>query len=825
MRGSPRPPVPGEWLVRRLVAGPLAENLLGDLAEEYADRVAAGESSFRVRRWYWAEVLALLRPSVIRGLRSDPPGPASQERKDLVTVLFQDIRFAWRAIVAHPGFAAMAITTIALGIGGTTTVFSAMDGFVLRPFPFPDQDRLVTVGSAHPKVGGELTYFEHLSPAEYLDIKTIRSVERVVAWDLGNRQVTVGETTENLFTGFWWGDAFGTIGLAPFLGRGFSPEEIDRGDRVAVVSHRVWQDRFGADSSLIGGKLLVNGEPYSVIGVMPVRALVYGTDLWIPFSAKPEVFPRDRRMLQILARLSPGASMASFGAELEGLARRTEAEYVAGMPEYLGWRLVPRTWADANVAQLKPAAIAMVGAIIFVMLLVCTNVATLLLGRAAARAREIALRAALGASRGRLLRQLLTESLLLSLLGAVGGVGLGWLGIAGVNRLLNSLPVSVFSELSLNGAVLFATGIVAVAAGLLFGTVPALQVLRSDLRGTLQAGSALGGTRPRLRLQRVLIGVEAALALTLLAGSGYLLRSLAAMRAVDPGFEPTRVLTMRLTLARERYKPEAVEPFFQVLRERVRAIPGVAAVASASQFPPNLFGRAEFLIEGVADEEGKTKPFAYTTIASPEYFETLMIPLKRGPVLALRVLTPDGTPVEQFRAACAESSYERFFSGEEIRSSMFRLNAAEPGRKYRVFINCEKAKAGGVFEVEAPADGKPIDVTLQPWATIRGRYVYDGGAPAPEVSNFTRFRLYPDQEPEGNEIFNLPYYGNFSGHRDPKSVTDADGNFELVGIIPGAFIYLSLNNEFAGGNRYHEIGILKAGETKDVGELVIHANR
>lgn len=150
--GSPRPSVLGEWLVRRLVGRPLAENLLGDLAEEYADRVTAGESSFRVRRWYWAEVVGLLRPSVIRGFRSDPPGPPGQERKDVVTMLFQDVRFAWRAIVAHPGFAAMAITTIALGIGGTTTVFSAMDGFVLRPFPFPDQDRLVTVGSAHPKV-------------------------------------------------------------------------------------------------------------------------------------------------------------------------------------------------------------------------------------------------------------------------------------------------------------------------------------------------------------------------------------------------------------------------------------------------------------------------------------------------------------------------------------------------------------------------------------------------------------------------------------------------------------------------------------------------
>ena len=204
--------------------------------------------------------------------------------------------------------------------------------------------------------------------------------------------------------------------------------------------------------------------------------------------------------------------------------------------------------------------------------------------------------------------------------------------------------------------------------------------------------------------------------------------------------------------------------------------------------------------------------------------ESFVLPLKRGPPLALRVLAPDGKPVDNFRAVCAESSYEGTYN-EDIRGGVYRLDAAEPGRKYRVFLNCEKAKAGGVFEFEAPADGKPIDVTLQPWATIRGRYVYDGGSPAPEITNFTQFRLYPEKDPEGNALLNLPLYDNFSGHQHTKRVTDAEGNFELDGIIPGAFIYLNLNNSFASGKRNHEVGILKAGEVKDVGELVIHANR
>jgi beta-lactamase regulating signal transducer with metallopeptidase domain len=205
--------------------------------------------------------------------------------------------------------------------------------------------------------------------------------------------------------------------------------------------------------------------------------------------------------------------------------------------------------------------------------------------------------------------------------------------------------------------------------------------------------------------------------------------------------------------------------------------------------------------------------------------EPYVIKLKRGSKLELRALASDGKPVQQLRAACAETSYEGFFSGEDVQDGVFRLDAAELGRKYRVFLNCESAKAGGVFEVEAPADGKPIDVTLQPWATIRGRYVYDGGIPAPEVTNFTRFRLYSEREPEGNASLNLPFYDNFSGHQHTKRVTDADGNFELDGMIPGAFIYLNLNNEFAGGKRNYEIGVLKPGEVKDVGALVIHANR
>jgi predicted permease len=568
--------------------------------------------------------------------------------------LLVDLRFALRTIRRSPAFAALVVLTIACGIAATTVVYSAVDGLVLRPFPFPEPSRLVGVGTAYPKLGVSLGFMENLSPAEYRDAERAESLERLVAWDMGNRQVTVGETTENLFSGFWWGNAFSTLGVTPYLGRGFSEDEIRTSQRVAVLSYRVWRNRFGADSALVGGRVLVNGEPHQVIGIMPPRTLLYGMDLWIPMWVGHEAIPRNRRQFQVLARLAPAISLDQANAELELIARQVEAEHGQAMPEYGGWRLEAMTWTAINVRQLKPAAYLLLGAVGFVMLLVSTNVATLLLGRSSARSREIALRTALGAGRRRILRQLLTESMLLAVVGGTLGVFLGNLGFAALNRSLESLSAPLAGELVLNGRVLAVAFGVAVTAGLAFGVVPALQALRYDPQRTLQTES--GSTTAhasRLRLQRVLIGVEAALAITLLAGGGYLARSFLRLQAVDPGFEPSRLLTMRLSLARERYPRERVEPFFATLRERVAAIPGVEAAATASQFPPNVFLRGEFRIEGTAPTAAEQRPVAFVTLASPRYFETMGIPLRSGRVFseADRLGTPNVAVINEALAA------------------------------------------------------------------------------------------------------------------------------------------------------------------------------
>lgn len=593
-----------------------------------------------------------------------------------MTSILQHVRHSLRSIRKNPGFATVVVLTLGLGIGANTVVFSTVDGVVLNPFPYPDGDRLVGVGTIYPKLGRDLGFWEVLSPPEYLDIEQgSRRLEDVVAWDMGHRQLTVGDVTENTFSAFWWGDAFPTLGVRPAAGRGFSAEEIERGERVAIISHRLWQSRFAGDPSAIGGAVLINGEPYTLIGVMPPRALVFGTDLWIPMPVRPEVFPRQRRQMQVLARLAPGATLEGAQAELSTIAGRIEQEYVAEMPEYEGWSLVARTWKDINVGQLKPAALILFGAVGFVLLLVCANVASLLLARSSSRQRELAVRSALGAGRLRILRQMLTESVVLGVLGGTVGIGLGYLGVRAVSNVLDSLALPVPGSVAMNPRVLAFTAVVALAAGIAFGIVPALQAIRGGVSETLrnEAHSSTGGAH-RLRWQRVFVGVEVALALVLLVGGGLLINSFLRLQAVDPGLDAESVLTMRLTLASERYSREEIEPFFQELRRRVEAIRGVTAVASASQFPPNAFSSQRVWIEGRELRGEGALPSAYRTIASPGYFEAMGIPLLRG-----RVFTQNETAGTPYVAVIDETMARRYFPGEDPIGRRIRIGGPDSG--------------------------------------------------------------------------------------------------------------------------------------------------
>ena len=485
---SSGPPRIAEWILMRASTPEQRGPLLGDLAVEYWQLFEAS-GPLRARLWYWRQVLGSVVPLLARRISKAAREARGKEGDGQMQTFAQDLRYALRAIRKNPWFAAVVVLTLGLGIGANVVVFSTVDGVVLNPFPYPDGDRLVGVGNVFPKLGRGLQFVEALSPPEYLDIRDgSRSLQHVVAWDMGNRQLTVGEATENLFTGFWWGNAFPTLGVLPALGRGFLAEEIDRGDRVAIISHRIWRSRFGGDSTLVGGTVLMNGEPYTLVGIMPPRTLIFGTDLWIPMPVGPERIPRTGRQFNVLARLAPGTDLEDANVELQAIAGQVEQEFVAELMEYEDWQLVARTWRDINVVQFRPAAMLLLGSVAFVLLLVCANVASLLLARSSGRQRELAVRSALGAGRLRIVKQLLTESVVLATLGGVIGAGLAYVGVGVVAGALDGLPIP--GDVSMNARALLFTALIALAAGIVFGLAPALQASRS---GRCRCASARQG--------------------------------------------------------------------------------------------------------------------------------------------------------------------------------------------------------------------------------------------------------------------------------------------------------------------------------------------
>ncbi|MEJ2204328.1 MAG: ADOP family duplicated permease [Gemmatimonadota bacterium] len=657
------PPPPRFFqLLAHLSAAPVdREPILGDLQEEFEERCDRDPAD--ARRWYRRQVLGSLGPNLRRRARLVRNRHRGHTQGDgMMGSFWQNVRYAARAARHDIAFTSVVILTLGLGIGANSTIFSAVYGLVLHPFPFPEPDRIVGVGTAFPQLGQSLRFIEHMSPAEWEDIRDqSRTLEDVVAWDMGNRQIDTEGPPQNVFTGFWWGDALRTLGMDAHLGRGFTDEEVERGDAVALLSYRAWRDRFGADSTMVGSSLLINGNPHTLVGILPEGVLLYGMDLWTVLPARPSMWPRNRRQFQVLARIRDGVTQEEVNAELEGMARQTEIAHGGEFEEYRGWSQVAMTWNAVNSQLFRTGLFIVMGAVGFVLLLVCANTANLLLARAQKRRREMAVRTAMGAGRGRLVSQLLTESVLLSTLGGVLGVGLAILGARGVRDLLARLSLPVAGTVEVNTPVLVVTAAVAVAAGIVFGLVPAFQASATELGSTLQSeGRASTATASRQRLQRSLVALEVALAFVLLAGGAYLVNSFVRMSRVDPGFEVDNLLTMRLTLPREKYAGEAVPAFFQELTDRLRAVPGIRSAAAGTQFPTVAFSFRELWFDGREASADETLPVALATVVTPGYFETLGMRLLSG--RTFETSDQAGTPRV---AVLNEAAARRYLPGED----------------------------------------------------------------------------------------------------------------------------------------------------------------
>ena len=587
-----------------------------------------------------------------------------------------DLRYSFRSIRKNWGFSLLVILTLALGIGANSLVYSIVDSVILNPFPFPEPDRLVGLGSQWPRLSRDLGFFETLSPQEYLDVKNqSQTLEHVVMWDMGWRSVSMGvDRPEVLLTSFWFDNVFPTLGMNPAHGRGFTQAELERGDRVAILSHRQWQTRLAADPSAVGRTISIDGQPYTLIGIMPQKGQLLAMDLWIPIGVSAERFRRNQRQMQILARIKPSYTLDEVNTELALISGRVEQEYGAEFKEYAGWSMVALTWTDVNVRLAKPAALALIGAVAFVLLIVCANVGSLLLSRTASRRKEIAIRSALGAGRSRILRQLMTESVVLASAGGLLGVGLTYIAaVTFIASITSRIPFIVI-DISINARVMLFTTGVAVAAGLVFGLIPALHAVRAGVQDTLKAeGASSTGSIGRQRLQRIFVGAEFAVALALLAQAGLLTNSFMRMQNVDPGFDTGNTLTMRLTLPRNRYpNGEAINNFFQELVERVGGLPAVSEVGAGSQYPPVTFARRSFAIEGEVYQNEDELPNAYFTLVTDGYHEALGIPLMRG-----RTFAPQDMPNTPLVAVINEAAAHRYFPNRDPIGRRFKTAGAD----------------------------------------------------------------------------------------------------------------------------------------------------
>jgi predicted permease len=547
----------------------------------------------------------------------------------------QDLKFAIRSLRARPVIAVVAILALALGIGANSAIFSLVHAVLLRPLPFKDADRLVLIWHDYGK-GMNLAKASLSVPTylEYRDhVEGFESVGVATPW---NANLTGSGDPERLQGSLVSGTFFGTLGVAPALGRDFLPEEDKPGgNRVVLLSDGLFRRRFGADASIVGKTISLNGETHTVVGVLPADfQFMMPVDLYKPVAFTPEQAAPENHGNEFLvgvARIKPGVTMAQAGAQLAALGLKLQKQYY---PE--GWHPVMFPLRDEIVGDLRPALLMLNAAVACVLLIACANIANLLLARATGRAREIAVRAALGAGRRRLARLLLTESLLLGVLGGAAGlVVAAW----GIRVLQAASPPQLLQNVlggrpaGINLPVLAFTFGVSVLTGVLFGLLPALRASKTDLHDTLKEGAR--GESVGAHGHRLLGGFvvsQVAVAFVLLVGAGLLLRSFARLREVDPGFRPERVMTMRVALPPNRYDDNtAIGGFYGRLVENLRALPGVTAAALVSNLPMSGNNSSgSFEIEGSPTPDGQPSPHGDSHYVSHGYFETMGIPLVQG---------------------------------------------------------------------------------------------------------------------------------------------------------------------------------------------------
>lgn len=746
-----------------------------------------------------------------------------REARGLQTLdtFLQDLRYGLRAIAKTPGFAIAAVFTLALGIGVNATMFSMVSGFLLRRPPGRDPDRVVVISSVNPR-GGLFADVSHVSPPNYLAWRASTNVFEDIAaaeddavglsWHRQTMAVESADVTPEYFN---------VLKVSPLLGRVFADGDDRPGrDHVVILSHQLWDREFGSDRSIIGRAVRLNREDYTVVGVMPesFRLLGFTPELWIPLVLSPAdqtAAARRNRSLNVYARLKPGVSLLQVRAEMSTLARRAE-EAFPDTEE--GWDIGVRTLPDflIYVFHIGSALVVIMTVVGFILLIACANVAGLLLARAGARRREMAVRISLGASRLRILRQLLTEGLIIALLGGGVGLVLAFWGIKFLQAEMTFNPAMSAVPLTLDwNVVFFALGISVIAA-LLCSLAPALTASKTDVNSSLKDETrAASPGRSHTRLRTTLVTLQIAMALLLLIGTGLLLQAVLEEYRADLGFQKDHLLTAGITLDQARYKDVSQQRrFVEELLPHLQQIPGTKAVAAVSALPATGLGSASFLIEGQPELPADKRPRTLDFVAAPDYFRTAGIPLLRG-----RTFTSQDNESAPRVVVVNQKFVNQYFNGQNPLGKQVRLFVVGSALPWSQII-------GVVGNVKSYSDGNRYDPDvyepfLQRPVSSFSLMIRTGGDPDSLASALRKTVAQADAELPLNRVASM------------SSIIERQASGDLLfGQMLGAFALLALILAAIGiyglisysvGQRTHEIAIriaLGAG-ARDVQRMVL----
>ncbi len=803
----------------------IVEELSQHLDDCYEELLISGASPAEAERRMRAElsedeILARELWRVERQIIQEPLVLGTNRRTNMIADLWQDLRYGARMLMKNPGFTLIAVITLALGIGANTTIFSAMESVILHPFSLPHQERLVVIYERILEAGIKRTGVTAGALQDWREQS--RMFEHFVTTSVENFDLTGTAQPERFFGYSVSAGYFTALGVQPLLGRTFQDGEDSAGrEQVVVLKHSLWQRRFGADPKILGQTITLNGRGYTVIGVMPegFNFQYNGCELWTPF-----VFPAERRQdraihqFSVLGLLKPGVTLEQGAAELRALSQRAQTLYPATNS---GVEAIAVGLNEDYTRGSRTYLSFTLGAVLFVLLIACANVANLLLARGSARQKELAVRMALGANRWRVMRQLLTESLLLALLGGALGVGLAHLGIT---ALANALPqgfsrfIPGWERLGLNAWALGFNLLASLLTGVLFGLMPAWQATRAHFNETLREGGkgVLGAARNRMR--NALVIAEVALSLVLLVGAGLVVRSFIRLLNTDLGFDPDNAISMRIVLPNERHaQPEQRAQLIQELERRVATLPGVTQVGVGDNHPlAGWVGSSFFQIVGQPAVPKTSQPTVDMRVATPGYFAAIGMPLRAG-----RMLTAQDEANAPRVTLVNEAFARRYFPGGAALGERLSFDGGPP---------CEIVGiVGNVMNVE-------MDDPAEPSA-----YIPFAQFPISNIALVVRGRMNPTGEESVTQIVgairkelagldpNLPL-SDIKPLREavrerisPKRVITAMlGLFAFIALLM-ATVGLYAVMSFAVAQRTHEIGVRLAlgAQMKDVSALIV----